>query len=330
MNSTLKRRIGRPILFLLLGVFVAVVLLEVFLRIFDPIGVRYYFDTRRYFSAMTPDPDYGYIHTPGYQAKLQSVEVSINQHGFRGPDFPMEKGAQEKRLMILGDSVVFGWGVAQDAILSAVLERKIEQEGFDNWSVIGSGVGSWNTRTECEYLKREGAQFQPDILVLVIVPNDVEPKDVGRTAVSRDQLETAQVSPGHRIVRFIGRQSYVFSAFHHVLRLRDQADHITKLYEADSPAWEDARQALYEIDEICRSQDIELFAFLYGDMSTDFSRAFYMAYAQQLIELKVPSFVVNKRVYEEDFRNSKIDGHPNAAGHSLIADQMFEALKSWL
>ena len=108
LNSVLKIRAVRFTLVLLSGLIVALLLLEIFLRVFDPIGISYYFEARRYGNKMTLDPDFGYIHTPGYQAKLQGVDVSINSHGFRAPEFVVEKG-QKQRLMILGDSVVFGW-----------------------------------------------------------------------------------------------------------------------------------------------------------------------------------------------------------------------------
>ena len=61
------------------GILISLILLEVLLRIFDPLGINYYFEVARYFRNMVPDPSFAYIHRPGYTDTLQGVEVTINK-----------------------------------------------------------------------------------------------------------------------------------------------------------------------------------------------------------------------------------------------------------
>lgn len=317
----MSRRKPLRILFLILYTVVgSLILFEVFLRVLDPIGIVYYFDAARYFEAMRPDPDYGYIHTARYRARLQGVDVVINGEGFRGPDFDVQKAPGTRRLMILGDSVVFGWGAPQDSIFATVISDRLTARG---WEVIAAGVGSWNTRAEYEFLKKRGIQYAPDVLVLVIVANDVEPSSAG----GRVQQHDAQEAPlWQRVVRRLARYSYTVSTFYHVLRQRDTSDRLVDLYQPDSAAWSDARDALDGIITLCHDNGTALVAFLYGDLKTDFSKAFYAAYGGYLRDRGIAVYSFEDEIYDRGYRNSVVDGHPNAAAHRLIAEQMLRVL----
>jgi lysophospholipase L1-like esterase len=325
-----ERKPFRFLFVLLYTVAGALVLLEVFLRMFDPIGIVYYFDTARYFKAMRPDPDFGYIHTPDYRARLQGVDVAINSEGLRSPPFEVTKPAGEKRLMILGDSVVFGWGARQDSIFPALIQRRLAERD-DSWRVIAAGVGSWNTRAEYEFLKKRGVNYDIDVLLLVVVANDVEVSAAGASAVVPDEpVEAPRVSIAHRLVRGLAKHSYAVGTFYHVLKQRNTSTTLTDLYRSDSAAWRDARSALDGIVEICRGMEIPVVVFLYGDFKSEFSKAFYSAYRGHLAGHDVPVHVFAEEVYDKRYRNSIVDGHANPAAHRLIADELYRALEPLL
>jgi len=60
---------------------------------------------------MASQPEYVYIHKAGYRGRLGGAAVGINRYGLRGSEFDLEKAEGAVRLLIIGDSVVFGWGV---------------------------------------------------------------------------------------------------------------------------------------------------------------------------------------------------------------------------
>ena len=325
-NRLLERKPFRFLFVLLYAVVGALLLLEVALRIFDPIGIVYYFDTARYFKAMKPDPDFGYIHTPGYRARLQDVDIAINDEGLRGPPFDVAKPPGEKRLMILGDSVVLGWGVPQDSIFPTLLQMRLTERD-ESWRVIAAGVGSWNTRAEYEWLKKRGVDYGIDALLLVAVANDVEVSAAGSKIVAPDEpVEAPRVSIAHRIVRGLAKYSYAVGTFYHVIKQRHTSTTLTDLYRSDSAAWRDARSALDGIVRVCRELEIPLVAFLYGDFKMDFSKAFRSAYEGHLSAQGVPVHVFAEEIYDKRYRNSIVDGHANPAAHRLIADDLYRAL----
>ena len=319
-----KRRSLRHFLIALYTIVGALLLLEIALRVFDPFGVVYYRDAARYFDAMTPDPDYGYIHTPGYKERLQDVDIEINGEGLRGPQFDVTKPAGERRLMILGDSVVFGWGAGQDVIFPAVLQRMVGS----SLRVISAGVGSWNTRSEYEFLRKRGVDYGLDAVVLVAVANDVEPGAAGLRIVDGGDKEPAEnVSVPHRVVRRLSRFSYVFSTFYHVARQRSTSNTLTRLYDDDAVEWRDTAAALDGIIDMCVDLEIPLMVFLYSDFESDFARSFILYYGSYLSDRNVPFYKFSDKVFSKQYRNSIVDGHPNSVAHRIMAEDIFAALE---
>src|SRR5213083_2702144 len=92
------------------------------------------------------DPDLGWHHRPGQRASVampsSSFEVRINAKGLRGPDVPYERRAGRPRVLILGDSQAWGFGVAEDETTASVLQTASGAE------VINAGVSGYSTDQE--------------------------------------------------------------------------------------------------------------------------------------------------------------------------------------
>ena len=68
-------------------------------------------------------------YIPNLSTQFGGVAVSINSHGWRDADYPMQKREDITRIMIVGDSVTFGYGVQLDDMFSKVLERELNRQG---------------------------------------------------------------------------------------------------------------------------------------------------------------------------------------------------------
>ena len=99
--------------------------------------------------------------------------MTYNERGLRDrPILPKAEG--EYRILALGDSMTFGWGVPQDQIFAFRLEQLLQARLQRPVRVINSGVGAYNTVQEVTYFKQEGVTFQPDLVMLTYVQNDIE------------------------------------------------------------------------------------------------------------------------------------------------------------
>jgi lysophospholipase L1-like esterase len=127
----------------------------------------------------------GYVFRPEYDGRLSTLEYDqtfhTNAHGLRGPDLG-PKAAGEFRLVVLGDSMVFGAQVAEEQVLTVQLERLLHARGYSQVRVINVAVPGWGTFNEAGYLAANANWIQPDLVVLaVFLGNNIE-KNVLATA----------------------------------------------------------------------------------------------------------------------------------------------------
>src|SRR5262249_22121083 len=58
----------------------------------------------------SPDPRIGHVHIPNASATLMNVSVRTNSDGLRDVEHTITHG-DRYRIVFLGDSITFGWGV---------------------------------------------------------------------------------------------------------------------------------------------------------------------------------------------------------------------------
>ncbi|PIS12141.1 MAG: arylesterase [Bdellovibrio sp. CG10_big_fil_rev_8_21_14_0_10_47_8] len=81
-----------------------------------------------------------------------------------------ETSASSKRLIILGDSLTEGYGVAKEKAFPALLEKKFQENG-KAWIVVNSGV-SGSTSASAEQRMRWILKQKPDMILLALGAND--------------------------------------------------------------------------------------------------------------------------------------------------------------
>lgn len=101
---------------------------------------------------------------------IQTYERT-NSHGQRDRERSLGKPDGVKRILLLGDSVVEGYGLHDNETISHQLE---ELYADGSTEVLNFGVSAYCTRAEVELLKVKGLQFDPDIVVLLFVENDFD------------------------------------------------------------------------------------------------------------------------------------------------------------
>ncbi len=107
------------------------------------------------------------VHTkPGSFA----TTFRTNSHGLRDREHPLEKPPSGTRIVVVGDSFTWGYGVNDDKVYPRVLEPLLE--GVE---VINLGVTAFGTKQEFDYLKLEGLRYGPDIVILGFCLNDIYP-----------------------------------------------------------------------------------------------------------------------------------------------------------
>jgi len=79
--------------------------------------------------------------------------------------------AQNKKLVVLGDSLTEGIGVAKESAYPALVEKKIHESSKKDWTVINAGVSGSTTASAMGRMKWL-FKSKPDLLLIVLGAND--------------------------------------------------------------------------------------------------------------------------------------------------------------
>ncbi len=108
------------------------------------------------------------------------VPFTVNQEGLRGPWYGGPKPPGVARVMCLGDSFTFAWGIEDQHAYPLLLERLLEADlGPGRAQVANFGFPMFNTENELKAYRKLGRPFEPDIVVLGWFQNDVQPDPGG-------------------------------------------------------------------------------------------------------------------------------------------------------
>lgn len=121
---------------------------------------------------VSADPDIPYVLKPNIRGFFAGRPLKTNSFGMRGDEVTAGKPANTLRILGLGDSVMFGWGLEYEDSIMPILARKIRDRLGVNVEILNTSVPSYNTHVEVEVYRKLGRKFKPDIVVLLFVGND--------------------------------------------------------------------------------------------------------------------------------------------------------------
>jgi len=103
------------------------------------------------------------------------VPVRINEAGFRGGPLPGAKPPGVYRIVALGDSFTFGYGVRERQAYPARLARRLNARtgGRPGVEVVNLGVPGAGPLDYLWHLEHTGLALQPDLVVVGLFANDV-------------------------------------------------------------------------------------------------------------------------------------------------------------
>lgn len=77
----------------------------------------------------------------------------------------------DKRIVVLGDSLTEGYGVSRESAFPALLQARLKAEDFKNWSVVNAGVSGATSASAASRLKWQ-LKSKPDLIILALGAND--------------------------------------------------------------------------------------------------------------------------------------------------------------
>ncbi len=123
-------------------------------------------------------PQFSYWYTENDDINnMTYAHVTINENNSElgYPIYDLPKGEDEKIILVVGDSFIWGDGTSNiNNIWWRVLERRFNEEGYDNVKVIGVGWRGASTEHEYQWLSQTTLleDVNPDLIIIGYVTND--------------------------------------------------------------------------------------------------------------------------------------------------------------
>jgi hypothetical protein len=287
---------------------------------------------------------YGWVPRAGFHLRLSGLpETSINRLGYRGREYPTARTPGHPRVLMLGDSLAFGYGVADDETSSPQLETGEPGHEVVNLPLQGHGTDQALLRFE-----REGLAYSPDAAILnFCTANDFRdngarraiydgayPKpyftlDEGRLRLHDEQLA---LSPAARLALFLHQRSILFNALRSLVAPKP-------VVSAEAPEHPPDRELtvalLRRFGEVARTHRIRLIVVIYPtlrDFIKPSRRAQILVDAPGMDDVRrvdLRPLLEARGVTQETFDEYSLDGsfHANARGQRLVAEILAELLR---
>jgi hypothetical protein len=279
--------------------------------------------------------DIVYEAKPNLQGTFRGRDMRLNSHGMRGPEIPVAKPPDTYRIAVLGDSIAFGWGVGQEEVFSAVLERRLNElpPPHPRYEVLNFALPGYNTAIEVATFEHKALAFGPDAAVLQFVGNDtgvplfMERPQAAFSLARSHLVDLVRSSLGRGEDRLVGNQMANLD--------RDERRRVISGYE-HMVGESGVRRALARLAGLTKPRGIAVFI-MKGSCSPKQSALLDKAAQEH-------GFVAyDLRPYTDDYvRTHGItntpqarrqllnvapgDDHPNAIGHSICAESVMDRM----
>ncbi|HEX6884552.1 MAG TPA: SGNH/GDSL hydrolase family protein [Planctomycetota bacterium] len=254
-------------------------------------------------------------------ADSQRDDFRTNAIGMRGPPFELEKLPGVVRIVLLGDSYVFGVNVAEEERLSEVLARELGARATDpgsRFECLNLAVNSWNLVAECAFLRRQVDSLRPDLVIQVTYPNDLDDVTGVRGFGAEARFAPRWPAHGDGLVFERHAQSFLGLGTSNLLPLALDHEGRTRFAEALA-ALQRLRAALGALPE--RAPHLLVVHW----------KAFAPAFHAHLGTQLAPStllYLPEEYGSDRDLWITPSDPHWNAAGHARVARLLYGVIRA--
>lgn len=253
---------------------------------------------------------------PNQHKKFKGQLVTSNSYGLRDKEYSLQKPVGTYRIALLGGSYEMGSGVSDEHVFEKVLEDSLNAYlgGKIKIEILNFAMGSFTTVPQMEVLRTKVLAFQPDE-VMVFYHTD----EMGRATRFFARYISNAIDLKYDYLLNVKERSGVKQSMSNeetIARLSPYMEGVT--------AW-----AYMQMDSICKTNNIKQVAIFLPTTDDPFTEAKVNDWKRFVEPAGFSAFVL-RDVYEGvDHRNvivSEDDQHPNALGHRLIANKLFNLL----
>jgi len=282
----------------------------------------------------------------GYAMAPNNDVNGTNSHGLRDDEI-YEKLDNEFRILVTGDSQVFGLGVNRKNVLSERLEYLLNRNSNKFYNVVNAGIAGAGTDYIKSYIKHYGLELNPDYIIIGFYVNDLFDNIIGAknkyTIINNMKYRSDNYhnADKERSKNAIIKSKFIKGTETYKLiwpRLRELKIKLKILFKIkNDPNIKGVRitkNIIKEIHDLTSKYSIPiLFLFIPGKNDLDFADIYTYYLTKTYADYKPIQDYLNELgikyldVYEPlELNNNSTylkDGHLNKIGHDVIARELF-------
>ncbi len=234
-----------------------------------------------------PHDQLDYYYAPNFEGSFsgsayQSIPIQINGHGFRDDEFTTKN--DKRRLLMLGDSVVFGAGVRKEERLTESLEKQLNESDVAV-ELLNLGVNSYSFEHYLTLAQMNFLELEPDFVLMGFTLNDLARKEQAWPAYRYGRLKSDKYPSKPDLLRSIqsffsrtyaGRFSSEVQARLAFFGVSDEEkkQYTTKWMRSVDKHWHDEREktrlfsSMQKFDRIMKDRDTDYLVVIFPELNT--------------------------------------------------------------
>lgn len=256
--------------------------------------------------------------TPSTTIYFNGVTLSTNRWGMRDQDYEITPVPNSYRIALTGPSFVMGLGVADDEGFEWLLEERLNREyGGDRYAryeILNFAVPGYSALQDLIVLEQRAVSFQPDAIFFMSHQRDEE----SVVQYLADRISAGADLPYPELVELIGRAGIAPGA------TKKEAERDLQPFGPELLSW-----TYRHIVEVSRANGI-LPVWIFMPTLEDPVQEEEVVYLAGLAEEAGFVILDLSDAYDNQDLDSLVvaywDKHPNAEGHRLIAEHLYDAL----
>jgi lysophospholipase L1-like esterase len=265
-----------------------------------------------------------YELVPGSEATRRGVRIKINAAGFRDDEFPEHGDYDGRRIVLLGDSIAWGWGVQMAAAFPQLLEIHLHTMTAKDEIppiIYNLSVDGYSTEQELRMLERRGFEFQPDLVIINYVLNDPDTADGGLARYYRSDIMLIRLAR-----RAAARVDQILFSKQNVTEYHQQIH---------SDNEKQIRRCFRQLGQLSEENNVPILVAITPVFHFQPGQPYYWQNIhdsiEQLCEQNDLLFVDLTSGFrgKHSTKYSFDKWHPNEAGHSIIAEVLADYLKNY-
>jgi len=257
----------------------------------------------------------------------------LNSMGFRDKEYHPERLNDTQRIIVIGDSFTYGYGVLMKEAYPKQLEASLNienQEEKIGYEVLNFGYPGWNIDNEFDIFVTKAIAYHPDIIFIGFTLNDL---DLPQTEEERvvdilfnpvPYFNYPKITSYSRILRLAILPRY------NRYKINEFIEGIKKHFDRSSDEWKQYTSKMIRMNEIAKQEEIEFIVILFpmpfeGYPLKDYSEQVKIF----LIENNIKVIDLSPIYYENEILDlvlSETDPHPSVNAHTLVSNVIKEYL----